>query len=86
MIHPTWGRIALICFGVYCCYDFVTSLFLVDRRAGKSALLYAGTWVSLLNVVGIALILAFNFSPWHILWWWPVGAMLIGETIKRTTP
>jgi hypothetical protein len=85
MITATWGHIALICFGIYCCYDFATSLFLVDRRTGKSALRYGGTWVSPMNVIGIALILIFHFSPWHILWWRPLGAMVIGEVVKRKT-
>jgi hypothetical protein len=37
------------------------------------------------EVIGIALILIFHFSPWHILWWRPLGAMVIGEVVKRKT-
>lgn len=40
---------------------------------GRWGLLTPGAWIWVWHAVGVGLVPLIGWSPWHLLWWFPVG-------------
>ena len=64
-----------------------TGLFaLISMYYGIRVALYGATytrnptwwWVGPWNLIGVLIVLLIDWSPWHLLWWWPLGLLAAG--------
>jgi hypothetical protein len=53
--------------------------FMTTTRYGEPAILTPAAWLTTWNILGVAGILLFDFTGWHLLWWWLPGSILVSR-------
>lgn len=51
---------------------------------GVSQIKTPAGWVWIWQLLGVLFVMFFNFSPWHLIWWWMLGfivTIIIGKII-----
>lgn len=69
------GIMAKVFIGINIFYAIYGTYFLSRQRtiSGTSGLATPGGWIPVWQGTGVGLVLWFGLSPWHLIWWWPVG-------------
>jgi hypothetical protein len=74
-----WIRWAFLCAnGVYCVLALKWSFETAGTRFGK--LTVASPWVW--QLVGLAIVIRYHFSAWHLLWWFCMGYMVMLTAVR----
>jgi hypothetical protein len=72
------GIFAKIFLVINICYAVYGTFYMSKQRtlSGTPGLATPGGWVPAWQGLGAGIVLWLDFSPWHLIWWLPVGVLI----------